>query len=422
MIEKREMALRIGLLVFSVAVALGALEGVFRVGLFSESLRIELLRYPWRFADADFDDEYWKLAFLFGTGRKAQRVGGYHPLFGWAPPVTPENPLGLISAEPYRIKDLVRPVLFYGNSFVGGATPAADRLPQVLDRLLPSYSVLNYGVGGYGVGQIHLRMSHTVDLFEYPVVIVGILTADLDRAILEFRSGQKPVYRLRGDSLVLENLPIVPDTRTYIEEHPPAVTSYLGRFFLFRARGIIPERMFNRLRGYTKKHDEKLAVNARIMRAMRDGMRRLEVPLYGVTFYSLSEFEEESWRAPFLRETFAELGIPVFDTKEFLLTHMAKTGETLDDLFYQDNGHPNVRGNAVLAAGIRAWLEDDGVTSPVWEMPTANDISVAREDSDTPKGAPPDYFVGNANGSIGTCARAAAGLNPRRLRPGWAGT
>ena len=75
----------------------------------------------------------------------------------------------------------------------------------------------------------------------------------------------------------------------------------------------------------------------------------------------LAEFEDESWRASFLRETFAELGITVFDTKEFLLTHMAETGESLDDLYYQDSGHPNVRGNAVLAAGIRDWLKAEGL-------------------------------------------------------------
>jgi hypothetical protein len=361
MVSKREVAVRIGLLVFSMFLTLSALEMVFRVGLFSESLRIEPLRYPWRYADPDFDAAYWKLAFLFGTGRRAQRVGAYHPVLGWAPPTTPENPLGIISAEPYRVEDLTQPVLFYGNSFVGGATPAADRLPQVMDRLLPSHSVLNYGVGGYGVGQIYLRMKRTVDMFESPIVLVGILTADVDRSILEFRSGQKPVYRLRGDGLVLENLPILPDSRTYIEEHPPAVKSYLGRFLLFRVRNILPERVFNWITGYPRKHEEKLAVNTRLLQAIHSDMGAMGLPLYGVIFYGISEFEDETWRASFLRDSFGQLNIPVFDTKEFLLAHMAVSGETLADLYYEDNGHPNVRGNAVLAAGIRDWLIEGGL-------------------------------------------------------------
>ncbi len=192
------------------------------------------------------------------TGNSPSYSGRVGELSGWASTIPclaglrrcpPENPLGLISAVPYRVEDLARPILFYGNSFVGGATPAADRLPQVLDRLLPSNSVLNYGVGGYGVGQIHLRLMNTVGQFDHPIGIVGILTADLDRTILGFRSGQKPVYRLHGDSLALENLPILPNTLTYIEEHPPAVKGYLGRFLLFRARGILPQRMFNRIGG-----------------------------------------------------------------------------------------------------------------------------------------------------------------------------
>jgi len=360
-VNKRELAIRAGLLLFSISLALVALEGVFRVGLFSESVRIERLRYPWRFADPDFDDDYWKLAFLFNTGRRAQRAGVYDPVFGWAPMVSEDNPLGLISAEPYRVEDLEQPVLFYGDSFVGGATPTRDRLPQALDRLLPSRSVLNYGVAGYGVGQIRLRVAHTVDLFEQPVVIVGVLTADLDRSIMAFRSGQKPVYRADGDSLILTNLPIVPNTLEYVDEHPPAVKSYLARFLLYRLRGLMPERLFNRIRGYNQKHAEKLVVNSRILRAMRDDIRGRGLPLYGVIFYAKSEFEEESWRAPFLRDAFRDLGIPAFDTKELLITHMAETGETLEDVYYEDNGHPNVRGNAVLAAGLRDWLTDLGL-------------------------------------------------------------
>lgn len=361
MVNKRELAIRAGLVLFSMTLALAAMEAVFRVGLFSESMPIERLRYPWRYADHDFDDEYWKLAALFGTGRRAQRVGVYHPLFGWAPEVTANNPLGLISAEPYRVEDLRDPVLFYGDSFVGGVTPVHDRLPQTLNRLWSSRPVLNYGVGGYGVGQIHLRLKRTVGLFEQPVVIVGVLTADLDRSILGFRSGQKPMYRVHGDSLVLDNLPIRRSTRDYIEANPPAITSYVARFLLFRLRGIIPEQVFNRIRGYNKKHEAKLEVNSRILRAMRDDVRERGLPLYAVIFYARAEFEEESWRASFLRESFRELGVPAFDTKELLLTHMAETGETLEDLYYADNGHPNVRGNAVIAAGLRDWLIDLGL-------------------------------------------------------------
>jgi hypothetical protein len=361
MARKRGIILNATLAVVATAFALGALEIVFRLGLFSESLSIERLRQPGRFADPDYDDDFWKLAFLFGTGGQGQRVGGYHSVFGWAPPMTDGNPLGLISAEPYRVEDLGPPILFYGDSFVGGATPWPDRLPQVLDRLLPDYSVLNYGVAGYGVGQIHLRLTHTVGLFEQPVVLIGILTADLDRSILSFRSGQKPVYRLDGDSLVLENLPILPDTRDYVDQHPPAVTSYLGRFLLFRVRGVLPASWFTRLAGYQAKDAEKLTLNARLIRAMRDEMKALGVPLFGVTFYSISEFEAESWRAPYLRETFADLGIPFFDTKDFLLRHMSATGETLADLYYQDNGHLNVRGNAIIAEALRDWLRDRGL-------------------------------------------------------------
>lgn len=358
--RRGELLARLTLVLGSSVLALGAVELMFRAALFSPTFAIERVRQPWRFADPDFDSDYWKLAFLFGTGRRAQRAGEYHPEFGWAPEATSGNPLGIIGGSGITPSGLRRPLLFYGNSFVGGATPLEARLPQVLDRMFQPRRVLNYGVAGYGVGQIYLRFAATAGSFEQPTILIGIMTHDLDRSVMTFRSGQKPVFRSSGDTLVLANLPIERDTREYLREHPPEISSYALRFVTTRLGRFLPDSLFARLRGYDDLQREKLVVNRRLLRLIQQEAERVAAPLYGVVFYSMAEFDQESWRSAFLRDGFDSLGIPYFDSKSFLLEHMQRSGETLEDLYYQDNGHPNVRGNEVLAAGIREWLRGQG--------------------------------------------------------------
>lgn len=331
------------------------------MALFSESFGVPRLRQAWHYADGNFDDDFWKLAFLFRAGQSAQRVGHIDPELGWAPESSPDNPLGLISDTPYRLENIQRPILFYGDSFVAGATPVHDRIPQVLDRMLPDRSVLNYGVGGYGIDQIYLRFSRTAGEFEKPLVLIGILTRDLDRSILAIRTGQKPYFDIEADTLVIRNTPILSTTSEYIDKNPPHIDSYFLRFVLFRLRPLLPKTWFDRLLGYDQKHLKKLQVNRRLLAAFKDESEASGLQLYTVIFFSRHELEEQGEREQFLKSTLKELEIPHFDTKDLLLDYMARTGSSQQDLYYEENGHPNEKGNKVIAEGIFDWLSSKGV-------------------------------------------------------------
>ena len=346
--------------IISIMVVAGICEALLRVALFSDNFSVPELRQSWRYADSAYDDDYWKLAFLFNYAARAQRVGHVDPELGWAIEKTPDNPLGLVSETPYRIEDIGRAVLFYGDSFVAGASPIPDRIPQVMDGLLPEVSVLNYGVGGYGVDQIYLRYAETVGGFKDPVVLVGILTSDLDRSILGMRTGQKPYFDILNGQLVRQNLPILPTTREYIDRYPPEIKSYLFRFVMFRLRSWLPEEWFDRLYGYDEKHQRKLAVNSMILQALKQDASERELPLGVVIFYSQEELLEASWRVRFLKETLQALEIPYFDTRLSISRYVKDNAMTLDGLYYPDNGHPNELGNKVIAEGVIKWLNDLG--------------------------------------------------------------
>ncbi len=56
------MLARLILVVGSTLAAAGVVELLFRATLFSSTFAVERMRQPWRFADPDFDSDYWKLA------------------------------------------------------------------------------------------------------------------------------------------------------------------------------------------------------------------------------------------------------------------------------------------------------------------------------------------------------------------------
>ena len=324
-----------GLILFIVStlVVIGICEVLLRVALFSDTFLIPELRHSWRYTDSSFEDASWKLTFLFNAADKAQGVGHIDPELGWSIEKSPDNPLGLVSDTPYRVEDIEHPVLFYGDSFVAGASPVPDRIPQVMDRLLPEHSVLNYGVGGYGVDQIYLRYKKTVADFRSPVVLVGILTSDLDRSILGMRTGQKPYFDIQDGQLVRQNLPILPTTREYIDSYPPEIKSYLIRFVMFRLRSWLPEEWFDGLYGYSEKHQRKLAVNSMILQALKKDASERELQLGVVIFYSQEDLSEEGWREVFLKETLQAIDIPYFDTKLFLSEYFNNNRMGLKDLY-----------------------------------------------------------------------------------------
>jgi hypothetical protein len=355
---KRSSEIFTGVVLFIVStlIVMGICEALLRVALFSDTFLMPQLRHSWRYADSSFEDASWKLEFLFNAADKAQRVGHIDPELGWAIEKNPDNPLGLVSDTPYKVEDIERPVLFYGDSFVAGASPVPDRIPQVMDRLLPERSVLNYGVGGYGVDQIYLRYAETVGGFRNPVVLVGILTSDLDRSILGMRTGQKPYFDIRGGQLIRQNLPILPTTQDYIDRYPPEIKSYFIRLVMFRLRPWLPEGWFDLLYGFSEKHQRKLDVNSMVLQALKKDASERGLPLGVVIFYSQGELSEEGWREVFLKETLQTIDIPYFDTKLYLSEYVKNNGMRLEDLYYSDNGHPNELGNEVIAEGLVQWL------------------------------------------------------------------
>ncbi len=172
---------------------LAVAEGALRAAVATGWPRV--LADPGRYADPLWDDQYWILRARGGLAPALRRHTEHEqdPLLGWVPDRRNLNPMGGWQSPPFP-EGASATVAVFGDSFVFGTVPDGERLPDHLQGLLPGTRVLNYGVAGYGVDQIALRVAERATVLQRAraEVVVGLLTTDLDRALLSVRSGPKP--------------------------------------------------------------------------------------------------------------------------------------------------------------------------------------------------------------------------------------
>ena len=344
---RRELALGFVLLVVTIVLLAAIAEVGLRVAM---RLGIPAVRDPAEYADWFSDDDFWKLHRRWVPAHNTPTRERVHPLLGWATPRTADNPLGVMADAPY-VPDTTRPaVLFYGDSFMQGVVGNAQSIPSLVAERLPGPAAYNYGVGGYGVDQMLLRVRLSARRFARPVVVVGILTVDLDRSLLTVRAGPKPSFVPHGRGLALRGVPVPSDAARWFVEHPPSIHSYALAWLRCRAsrllwgwEGLSPAR---------RRATEE--VNARLLEKLVDAARSRRVPLLFVVFYRQLELGPEvGWREGFLKRELARLGAPVVDTTAVL----DRRGG-----FYRREGHLNARGNRRVSEAVADALA--ALTSP----------------------------------------------------------
>lgn len=100
-------------------------------------------------------------------------------------------------------------VAVFGDSFTFGEEVSDEEtFAHRLEELLPGVEVLNFGVHGYGHDQALLYLREALPLYQPDVVLVGHVNDDALRNMLTFRSFAKPRFRLAGETLHLEGVPV----------------------------------------------------------------------------------------------------------------------------------------------------------------------------------------------------------------------
>ncbi|MAG56641.1 MAG: hypothetical protein CMJ83_10160 [Planctomycetes bacterium] len=319
-------------------------EGLLRVSFLLEG---SPTRDPNLYASYFSEDAHWLLRLRWSTdGAKLRASDRVHPLLGWSQSVISEdNPWGFARRTRKQMTDDGRrKILFYGDSFVAGRSKPENGIPRIMDREIASADVVHLGVGGYGTGQIHLLFRETHRLVENPFIIIGVMTYDLDRAVLGVRTCQKPRFGVDDDgALAVSGLPVGTDQQAFADTAPLGIRSYLWRLLVTPLRGGDPRRT------------EKQRVNAKIIEENVALTRKNGLSLLYVVFYSeLALTGAPDWREQLLKAELARHGVSFLDTRPLLLDHVRSRGGALSDLY--SDGHHNDLGNQVIAGALTAKL------------------------------------------------------------------
>lgn len=333
------------LLIFSVLMSPLLMEVILRTGIAFGS---SVFRIPGLYSNPFSDEDYYKLRVLWGLDSKERTVSEleYDPILGWAYKRTPENPLGVLGDDPSALETMEKSVLFYGDSFLVAGSLMADRIPQQLDRLLPDKTVYNFGVPGYGLDQIYLRFRQSHHHFKNPIVIVGILTVDMDRCILKFRSGRpKPYFLIKRNELVLGGVPVETDTESYLRSNSVSIDSYFGaaliqfvRYLIAGGNAVASQHLRGDIEQITK-----LIIEGIVQEAHDNSL-----DLRFVVFVPKSGGD---WRKAFLLREIEHWKIPYVDTETVLVEAMPKSGN-FSMLYYDQTHHHNELANGIIAKAI----------------------------------------------------------------------
>ena len=238
MARPRSLAFRVFCALSAALAVLPAMELLLRLLLLPGCGAGEKHRRAGLYADPYSEDAYWALKRRWNPAPTASPRLDRE--LGWTGDFDP----GTWKHHERHLLKGRRPVLLYGDSF-SSCVEGVICFQEILEDE-PGFSrefrLLNYGTGGYGIGQTLLLMERTLPLFPDAVVVAGLMTLDIDRAVLSLRDAPKPRLRLEGGALV-RGQASAPEEEGAL---PHGIRSFLYRKLLFSR--FIPSRVRAALR------------------------------------------------------------------------------------------------------------------------------------------------------------------------------
>jgi hypothetical protein len=344
----RIVVFRLGLLGAGVLFAVLALEGLLRLAVYHTGP--QRLANPAAYADPLCDDDYWLLmdrAAGWDGPRHSHPAGEWDPQLGWTIDEANRDESGAWVHPPPLVDD-VRPTLpLFGDSAMFGTTTDPERIAAYLQEQRPSRRVMNFAVGGYGLDQIVLSVERSLPTLDAPDTFVGVLTTDLDRAILKVRSGPKPYFEVEQGDLVMNRDHLAHGPEDFFRRHPPRFVSFVFARTSLAFRRQIAAHKGNEL---SCKEEEKSEITRLLIARLAAACRGHGCQV--VLFQRQEELDiEPGWRERALREACEMAALPLVDTRGSFLA--------LDpEQRYRMDRHPSAEANRQIALQLASSLSD----------------------------------------------------------------
>lgn len=276
----------------------------------------------------------------------------YDPLYGWTnqpgyrsdervPFYVTINNQGLRALRDYNTHaagGLIRIAVLGDSCTFGEAVDDNQTMPYFLEQSLKGAEILNFGVRGYGLDQMVLRLEREVFLFHPDhVLLVLTIPPDLERAVLANFTHPKPYFSLINNCLTKHNVPVPVENR---------------HSFLMR-RSYVWAWLFGRDRQKPSSDEAILAVSRALVDHARQLCNSRGVPLTivlitGPSWASVLEKNSEitNWISQGSKMIHGT-GVDVSD-QIALLTRIQQA----EDLTAPDGTHWSERANLLLAASL----------------------------------------------------------------------
>lgn len=330
-----------GLILGNFVVVMILLEVAIRMGIAHE-VPLRLFTNPSYFANPACGETFYRLAKTPGNAF-SNKV--FHPELGWVGQPVTGNPEGL--RWPAAIDERPK-AWFFGDSFIAGTSEPGESVPALFESANSARQSLNYGVPGYGVDQIWLRYRQkAADILPGSPVFIGILTTDLDRSVLSYFFGPKPLFQKTETGYTLVPPP-APDVAAHDTGEP--IDSYA--MAVLRSLAELVQTGFDRSEAPCQRR-EKIALNGYLIGEIIAEAGRRQHDLRWIVFTGHSAFTKpHNWRHDFLTGTLRERGQTFLDAREALACAADTSGMRPEAFFIPEDGHLNREGNAAVAAAL----------------------------------------------------------------------
>jgi hypothetical protein len=100
-------------------------------------------------------------------------------------------------------------IIMLGDSFTFGEEVSDNETySHYLQERFPNTEIINMGIHGFGHDQMLVLLKKEGVKYNPDIVILGFLTEDMSRNLLNFRDYAKPKYVINGDKIQLTNSPV----------------------------------------------------------------------------------------------------------------------------------------------------------------------------------------------------------------------